>query len=355
MSDNNRNVSINISTSTLFKIVLIGVLILAIVKLRSLVLVILTAIVVASFITSAVDKMKKYIKNRTLSVFLIYLVSFGIVAGLFSVFIPVFIEEMSTLVAQLGNYIPKTSIFSTFEPDTTSAAKDVVESLSGKGSLKDVIQSTQGLMQSISGGFFNVFGTAFGGVLNMVLIVIISFYLSIKEKGIEGFLRIITPASHEEYVIGLWQRTERKIGLWIQGQMLLGLIIGTLTYLGLTILGVKYAFVLALITAFTELIPFGLLIAIVPAVMFSYLDGGITLSLMTFGLYMILHQFETYLIQPLIVKKVTGVPPLVVILSVLIGYELAGFWGIILAMPVAVFLLEFVDDLEKKKILSRTN
>ncbi len=353
MSENNKNISVNISTGSIIKVIVFGFLVIALIKLTNLILVILTSIVAASFVTSAVSKFKKYIKNRTLSVFIIYFASFGSIIGLFSVFVPVFVEEMAALVSQLGNYIPNTSVFSTFEPDTTNAAKDVVKSLSGKGSLTDVIRSTQNLMQSLSGGFFDIFGTAFGGVFNMVLIIIISFYLSIKEKGIENFLKIITPAVHEDYIIGLWQRTERKIGLWIQGQMLLGLIIGTLTYLGLTILGVKYAFVLALITAFTELIPFGILIAIIPAVLFSYIDGGVTLSLMTFGLYVILHQFETYLIYPLIVKKVIGISPLIVILSVIIGFELGGFWGVILSIPMAVLILEFTDDLEKKKILSR--
>jgi predicted PurR-regulated permease PerM len=355
MSDNNRNISVNISTGTLFKVVLIGVLILAIVKLRSLVLVILTAIVVASFVESAVLRMKKFIKNRTLAVFIIYFLSFSVIVGLFSVFIPVFIEEMSALVAQLGHYIPNTSVFTTLEADTTNAAKDVVKTISQKGSISDVINSTQSLMQSVSGGFFNVFGSAFGGVFNMGLIVIISFYLSVKEKGIENFLRIITPERSEEYVIGLWRRTERKIGLWIQGQMLLGIIIGTLAFLGLTIIGVKYAFVLALVAGIMELIPFGIFLSVIPATIFSFLDGGVTLSLMTFGLYMILHQFENYLIAPLIVKKVIGISPLIVILSVIIGFELAGFWGVILSIPMAVLILEFTDDLEKKKILSRMN
>jgi predicted PurR-regulated permease PerM len=57
----------------------------------------------------------------------------------------------------------------------------------------------------------------------------------------------------------------------------------------------------------------------------------------------------------LIVKKVIGISSLVVILAVLIGAELAGFWGIILAVPFAVALFEVFDDIEKKKILARNN
>jgi predicted PurR-regulated permease PerM len=185
------------------------------------------------------------------------------------------------------------------------------------------------------------------------LIVIISFYLSIKEKGIENFLRVIIPDESEEYIIDLWQRTEHKIGLWMQGQMLIGLIVGLLTYLGLTILGVKYSLVLAIITGVFELIPFGIYLAIIPAIMFSYLDGGATLALLSVALYFILHQFEAYLIYPLVIKKVIGISPLVIILSILIGWQLAAFWGVILAIPFAVCLFEFLDDLEKKKILAK--
>ena len=350
-----KSVNVNISTSTLVRVLFLGILVLAIFKLINIVLVVLTAIVLASFIESAVLRLKRHIRNRTVAVFGIYIVSMLAIVGLFTVFVPVFINEMSVLVGKLGNYIPDSSILNTFQPDTISGAKGVAVTLSHNASLGDIIKSTQTLVESLSGNFFDIFGKAFGGAFNLVLIIIISFYLSIKEKGIETFLRIVIPDHSEEYVIDLWRRTERKIGLWVQGQMLLGLIIGMLAYLGLTIMGVKYSFVLALITAFFELIPFGIFISVIPAMLFSYLDGGVTFALITFLLYFVLHQFENYLIYPLIIKKVIGIPPLVVILSLLIGGELAGIWGVILAIPCAVCLLEFISDIEQKKILAKNN
>lgn len=348
-----KNMHISISTNTLVKILLMGVLVFAIIKLSNVVLVILTAIVIASFVESAVKKLKRYIKNRTFSVLLIYVVTITVVLGVFSVFMPIFVEEMSALVSSLSQYIPNSSLLNTFQPDAISGAKDVVSNLSRNASLEEIIKSSQLLISSFSGGFMDIFGGAFGGFLNFILIIIISFYLSVTEKGIENFLRIITPEDSEEYIIGLWQRTEHKIGLWVQGQMLLGLIIGVLAYLGLTIIGVKYSLVLAILTGFCELIPFGIFLAMVPVTLFGFLDGGVTMALLSFGLYFILHQFENYLIYPLIIKKVIGISPLVVILSIIIGAELAGFLGVVLAIPAAVCLLEFLDDLEKKKILSK--
>ncbi len=355
MKENNQNLNISISTGTLFKVVLVGFLVYFLVKLRILLFSILIAIVIASFVGSAVNRLKKYIKNRTLAVFIIYIITMLFLAGLFSVFIPVFMDEMSRLVSQLGNYIPHNSILNGFQSSNISGAKEVVGTIYKNASLNDVIKSTQNFVNTFSGGLFDVFGNAFGGLFNLFIITIISFYLSIKENGIESFLRIIIPRKEEEYVVRLWKRTERKIGLWIQGQMLLGLIIGLLTYLGLTIIGVKYSLVISLITAVFLLIPFGIFIAMAIAVMFAYINGGVTIAFLTALLYMILHQFENYLIAPLIVKKVIGISSLVVILAVLIGADLAGVWGVILAVPFAVALFEIIDDIEKKKILAKEN
>ncbi|MEI7688682.1 MAG: AI-2E family transporter [Candidatus Nomurabacteria bacterium] len=353
MQENNKKIQISISNDSIIRVILFGLVVYAAFKLTNLILIVLTSIVVASFVVYAVSKMNKYIKNRLVSVILIYVVSVAIIIGLLSVFIPTFISEMSDLVSQLGKYIPDTSILNTFQTDTITGAKTVVSTISKNASIGDVIKSTQNLVESLSGGFFNIFGTAFGGLLNLLLIFIISFYLSITDKGIENFLKIVSPDKHEEYLINLWQRTERKIGLWMQGQMLMGVIVGVLAYLGLTIIGVKYSLVLALVVVIAELVPFGLVIATIPAILFAYLDGGVALAAVTLGFYLILGQFETYLIYPLIVKRATGISPLVVILSVLIGAELAGIWGVFLAVPVAVSLLEFFDDFEKKKILAR--
>lgn len=350
MDNNVKNMHIDIPTRTIIRVILWGFLVFATIKLYSLLLVILTSIVIASFVESAVERLKPRFKSRTLIVLLIYLSVIGLLIALSYVFLPVFIEEMSNLVDSLGKYIPKTSLLSTFQPDTISGAKDIINTISSdKSSLSDVITSGQKLISNMSGGFFSVFSQAFGGIVNVVLIFILSLFFSLTDRGVENFLRIITPLKQEEYVIGLWQRTEKKIGLWFQGQLLLGLIMGVLVYLALTIMGVKYSLLIAILTAICELVPYGIFVAIIPAALFSFMDGGVTMAVLAVIIFFVLHQFENYLIYPLIVKNIIGISPLVVILSVLIGGHLAGFWGVVLAIPCAVFLLEFFDDLEKKK------
>src|SRR3989344_1806939 len=102
----------------------------------------------------------------------------------------------------------------------------------------------------------------------------------------------------------------------MQGQILLSVIVAVLVYLGLLILSIPYALMLAIFTAFAEIIPiFGSLIAGAVAVVIAYSSGGVALGAIVLGLYIVVNQFESNLIYPLIVKKVVGVPPLLVIVA----------------------------------------
>ncbi len=339
---------ISISNGTIIRVILFLIVVVVLYVLRDVILVLLTAVVLASFIERAANRVVRQkvfgVKvHRTLAVVFMYLVSLTFLAGVFYLFVPILITEMANVSVLLEKYIPASSA------PAISEAKNFFQSLSHNFSFSDVVNNAKTVATSVSSGIFGTLTVVFGGLLNVVLIVIMSFYLSIQEKGVEKFLRIVTPLPQEEYVVGLWARTERKIALWIQGQLLLGVLIGVLIYLGLTIIGLPYALLIAVLAALFELIPFGLVLAVIPAVSFAYIKGGVNLSLLVAGYYLIVQQFETYLIQPLVVKRVIGISPLVVILSVLIGAKLAGFWGLILAIPVAVCILEFMDDLEKKK------
>lgn len=136
----------------------------------------------------------------------------------------------------------------------------------------------------------------------------------------------------------------------MQGQILLSVLVGVLVYLSLSIFGVQYALVLAIFAAALELIPvFGSFIAAVPAVAIGFVDGGTTLGLTVIAIYLIVNQFQSNLIYPLVVKKIVGVPPLLVILALIAGAQLAGFIGIIIAVPVAAALQEFVSDIQRRK------
>ena len=250
---------------------------------------------------------------------------------------PIIFRELSSVVSLILEYVGGSNGQNSqvFE----SASNLVTEFSSEQGSFADMLGKVQNVASSISSGFTSIVSTTFGGVVNAVLVIVMSFYLSIQEKGIDQFLKIITPKKHEAYVLDLWTRTQKKIGLWFQGQMLLGLIMGVIVFIGLAIMGVENALLIAIISGIFELIPFGLTFAAVPAILFAILNGGFVLGLKVLIFFIVIQQLENYLFQPMIVKRVVGIPPLVVLLSLLIGIALAGFWGAILALPVAVLAL----------------
>ena len=345
---------ISISTGTIVRALLVLLAGYIFWSLRDLVLVILTSIVIASFIESAIPFFKKIKIGRVFSVVIMYVFTIALFAALFYLFAPLLITEIYNFASFISNYAPGINFLNYFNNQTFSGAKDIVSNLSNNGmSIATLLSTSKAFITNLSDGFFTTLSMAFGSIFNVVLIVIISFYLSVQEKGIENFLRIILPIKHEEYVIDLWERTRRKIGLWMKGQMLLGVLIAVLTYLVLSILGIQYALLLAIIAGVMELIPYGILIALIPAVSFSYLSGGMSSALTVLGAYLIIHQFEIYLFSPLIIKKVTGLSPLIIILSVLIGLKLGGFWGLLLSIPGALLFMEIMNDIEKHKTTLR--
>jgi predicted PurR-regulated permease PerM len=88
--------------------------------------------------------------------------------------------------------------------------------------------------------------------------------------------------------------------------------------------------------------------AAIPAIAVALLQKPI-LGLIVLALYIIVQQFENHLIYPVVVRKTIGVPPLIVILALLVGGTLGGFFGLLLAVPVTAILMEISSDIEKKK------
>lgn len=339
---------ISITSGTIVKAILICGLFWLLWTIRDLVLVILTSIIIASAINPAANFFAKKKIPRVVSVLGIYIATILFFVAIFAIFIPPFIKDIETAFSQLPVYIESISSdrFSNI-PGFEVALNAIKETKINSDLIGNISNTFSGATVGVLAAASNIFG----GALSFILIAVISFYLAVQEDGVRDFLRIVTPVNKEKYVLDLWRRSQRKIGLWMQGQLLLAVIVGLLTFLGLSVLGVPNAILLALIAAIFELIPiFGPILAAIPGVAFALLSGGVTLGLLTLGLYLIIQQFENQLFQPLVVKKIVGIPALVAIMSLLIGAQVAGFLGILISVPVAAAVMEFLGDIEKEKL-----
>ncbi|PIT90914.1 hypothetical protein COU17_03075 [Candidatus Kaiserbacteria bacterium CG10_big_fil_rev_8_21_14_0_10_49_17] len=346
MSEQGRNITIRINSGTIIRAILIVVGAALLFYLHELALVVLTAIVIASSIEPATKWFMKRRVPRVAAVLSVYLLFFGTLFGLFFFFLPPILSEAVKFLGALPHYLQAFDALNPFTHNTFLGNPSFAEGFSSS----QVIADLRALFSSASDSFFSTVNIVFGGVLSFVLIIVFSFYFAMQETSIDGFLRVVTPVKHQDYVVDLWRRSQLKIGLWMQGQLLLALIVGVLVYLGLTILDVKHALLLALIAALFELIPvFGPILSAIPATIVGFVDGGATIGLLVIGLYIIIQQFENHLIYPLVVTKVVGVPPLLVILALLVGAQLAGFLGIILSVPVAAVIQELVSDMQRTR------
>ncbi len=335
--------NVTISTGTIFVTFIIAVSFGLVWYLRDILLVLITAIVIASAIEPGTNFLEKHRFPRALAVLTIYLSVIGIFLGLFYAFFPLLLKDLINLVNELPNYTQSTTVWNPLQDSSMSGLNQLF-------SVRDVLNGISQSLITASQGFFSTVSGLFGGIVSFALIVVLSFYLAVQRSGIENLLRIVLPIQHEEYAISLWKRSQHKIGLWLQGQLVLSILVMFITYPILAILGVKNALFLSIIAGAFEIIPvFGIILATIPAVAVALSQGGWTLALIVLGVYLIVHQFENHLFYPLVVKKVVGIPPILTIITLLIGAKLAGFLGILLSIPMAAVIMEILNDIESRK------
>lgn len=338
---------ISITTGTMIRVILVGLLFWCIWFLKDLVLIVLTSIVVASSLEPSIQFFVRHKVPRLIALIGVYLASIGGFFVMLYFFVPAFLQDLSMLLKALPQEYNVVGML--FGEDN---AVHLDMALEKGASLIDFFAKNVASL-----GITDFLWQFFGGFASFILVLVLSFYLSATEHGIESFLRVVTPSRKAGYVVGLWYRSQKKIGKWFQGQLLLGLLIGVTTFICLLILGVKSAFFLAAIMIVFEIIPvFGPILAAIPGVAIAYTsginiapDGGFTAMFIVIAMYVIIQQVESHIVYPLVVRKIIGISPVIVILSLIIGMKLAGFLGALLAVPIATTLMEYINDVSYEK------
>jgi predicted PurR-regulated permease PerM len=343
-----KHLNVSITPKTIVWAIVIGAGAYVLWLLRGLLLLVLTAIIIASAMEPGVIFFRKRKIARVLAVTIMYIVVFGSFFGIIYYFSPPILSDTQSFISTVPQYLNTLNIPSVLGGNAlinTSASVHQSQSL-----FQTLYEFRSAFSADTSEGAFRLISTFFGGIFSLFIVVVLSFYFAIQETGVEDFLKVVTPSEYEDYVVDLWYRAQRKIGQWMQGQLLLSLLVAVTIYLGLLLLRIPDALLIAVFTAIAEVIPiFGSFIAGFPAVIIAYTSGGLIAALYVAGLFIVVNQFEGTLIHPLIVKKVVGVPPLLVLIAIIAGGDLAGFLGVVLAVPTAAILREALADFEKRK------
>jgi len=338
---------VQVSVGTILKTLLFIGLFCLLYYVKDAVIILLTAIVISSSIEPAVRWLMGYRLPRTLSVILMYVLLVVLFfAGVYIV-VPPLLRDSIHFVSNLD----QVKISAAFHRLGLLSNASTLPVLDQAFSFQDIANALGNFLTNFSGGTFSTASGIFGSLFSLSIIAILSFYLSVLPDGVGEFLKVTVPVKHQKYVVDLWDRSQRKIGLWMQGQLFLGLVVGVLVYIGLTILGVQDALVLAFLAAVLELIPlFGPILAAVPGVIIAFAQGGISLGVLAVLAYFLIQQTESNVIYPLVVNKVVGLSPVVVIMALLIGGQLGGVLGMLLAVPLVAGFMEFYEDFRRNRL-----
>jgi len=334
--------SISVSTETLFRVLMVALLIVGIVLVKEIVIALFLAIIIASAIEPGILWMKERRIPRLIGAVFIYLAALAAFFTVIYLIVPLLYEEALRFVSTYSTL--KASILANIHGFSSFPGLSYfVESLA------NFFAVPSDYLIKFQGGILGFVSAVFGGVFTFFLAAVFSFYLATQEGGIGNFLRLATPLKYEDYVIDVWGRSQRKLGRWLRTQMLLGAIVGVLIFFSLTFLGMENALLFAVLAGFLEIIPVaGPILAAIPAVFIAFLQEP-TYALWIIGLYVAVQQIESNVVVPVVMRQAVGLSPLVVLIALAVGAQLGGILGIILAVPVTVIVAELVSDWDKKK------
>ncbi len=335
----NQSQTINISTSTILRVIAISLALLFLYLIRDILMVVFVAVIIAAAINGPVSWLQRNKVPRLLGVLFIYLLLFLLIGLIVTLIFPPLANQVKQLAVHFPEIVEKVGL----------SIQQWWQDYNLGTNLQTFLDRIGGKLTQAASNVLSTTIGFFGGFLSAIIILVISFYLAVQEKGAKRFLVSLTPSEHQAYLTGLIDRIEGKIGSWLRGQLILMLIIGLLIFIGLYFLGIKYALVLALIAALFEIIPYvGPVLAALPAVVLAFFQSPF-LALLVVILYIVVQQLENYLLAPQVMRKAVGLSPVVIIIALLIGGKLAGILGIILAVPLAAAVAEFLKDLQKKE------
>jgi predicted PurR-regulated permease PerM len=196
---------------------------------------------------------------------------------------------------------------------------------------------------------------AIGDVLNLltllVLVPLFTFYFLWRFNAVVTALRDHLPVAYRDPVVNVVRTIDSAVASFFRGRLIVCSIIGLFSALGWSLVGVPYSLPLGLLAGALNLVPFMSLLALPPALLLAYLNATaagqpwvmpVTLAM---GVYMAAQALESFLLSPLIESRTSGLHPLVIVVALLIGGEIAGLAGMLLAIPVASTLRTLASEL----------
>lgn len=195
-------------------------------------------------------------------------------------------------------------------------------------------------------------GEVFHVLLIFVLAPIIAFYLLVDVPHLRRVAESLVPASIHDEVFVVAHRLNRAIGGFFRGQLAVAAIVGVLCSIGLGVIGLKFWFLIGMIAGLFNVIPLiGPWVGGIPGVTIALTTGSPLQALLVVVVMVGVQQIDNHFITPQVMQRTVHLHPAVVILALVAGGSLAGFFGLLLAVPVAAVLKILISHLWRTYVL----
>ena len=337
---------------------------------------VIIAIIFAYIINPIVNYLERKGVKRQFGVIIVYISAILIFGILIVSVIPKTINEVSnlltslpgmvdTLIKEFNNFL--SNVFAKFNielpenfinvyketnpkvngnVETPQIVSNILESI--KGTINDLIVKVQG---SLMGSLSNVISKLYGfltSAFRLVLIIIFSFYFSVDKERFMLRVKKAIPNKHREDISYLTKNIDIALQQFIRGRMLMAIFVGLLTMVYLLVLRVDFAIIIGLITCVADIIPFiGPFLGCAPAVLFAFMDSPMK-ALWVLILFLIVQWVENNILAPKLIGDSTGLNPLVILISIIIGGGIFGVWGMVISVPLTSIIFILVDFIKIK-------
>jgi predicted PurR-regulated permease PerM len=218
-------------------------------------------------------------------------------------------------------------------------------------SVSDAIYSLQNTKIFTAPTDLSFFPKAFSGILSFIIFLFSAFYFLKEGKAMRDKLLNFMPNEYKFEVEILLRKINAALGSYLRGQIFLVLLVSAVLFIALSILGVKFALILAVFSGLAEIVPIiGPIVAASVAAIVAFTGESSNFSLIPLHtaiavviVYTVVRQLQDYLVNPYIMGKITKLHPLVILFAVLAGEHIAGILGLILAVPIAGILRIFLE------------
>jgi predicted PurR-regulated permease PerM len=278
---------------------------------------------------------------RWLAILVLYLLIIGTLVGLGFLIVPPLAEQARQLWAELPGMLNRGMQYLHSKGIDVSWREALDRAPAG---------SREDAVSTVAGAALGVMG----GVVGFLTILILTFYLLVEGDQLRDSMLRLCPEERRSKVAAASRDITVKISAWLSGQLLLGGIIGVTSAIALWLMDVPFFYVLALISAIGEMIPVvGPILAAIPAVA---LAGTVSLNkaLAVLVFFVIQQQFENHVLVPKIMERQVGLSAVGVIVALLIGGQLLGIVGALLAVPTAAILHVVLTEVTRKEAIQHS-